>query len=624
MDLLSQRINVTTNGCSTAAGMNANRPDSTAVTPPVVREQASQGVRFMVPLPEPAPAEQQTAAKRARETEPGGEGPPTKRMRTTGASSAEQTAAFSLPSETGLLAMPDDVLPLILAGLDTPETVTDVRHLAWLRACCKDLQKRVAPPLPAIVQNLKYLSSEKNIRAVLSDKLLDGQQVQAQVRALCDRYGDVRVSLRNRAGLLPTSPHLRQRNQNALAGIGESREMRSLLLDLNGAQDVTVKALCDALRQTAPTRVSLKVRGMKWGNGAVAAVLDRISLSDAIVSVTIDGSGGASSSGFQFMERGGWGAKPVQSLGRMLQKTRSLELLDLRWMHPGDDAMEAIALSLAINSTLVHLRLPGNELSEKGMQLLGEALGSNVRLATLMLDENRLGPRGVQGLLAGLRKNRTLTALSLSRCMASDATALELFSLFEHNDTLRKFEFRHAALKGPVVARLARLLQAGRCLETLDLPGSPIGLEGAQAIADLLASDTMLASLDLSCCSLGDNELRLLEQGVLKNTGLRHLSLAGNRDVTSAGISRLARALESHQRIASLNFSGIRIDNIGIKALARSLLANHPTLEQLDLSHCVAAPESRRILAVAMQANTRLKKLVVEKREIDFESDDSE
>ena len=132
------------------------------------------------------------------------------------------------------------------------------------------------------------------------------------------------------------------------------------------------------------------------------------------------------------------------------------------------------------------------------MQLLGQALGNNVGLATLKLAENRLGPRGVQGLLAGLRKNRTLTALSLSRCMASDATALELFSLFEHNDTLRKFDFRHAAIKGPVVACLARRLQAGGRLETLDLPGSPIGPEGALAIGALLASDTMLASLDLS------------------------------------------------------------------------------------------------------------------------------
>jgi Ran GTPase-activating protein (RanGAP) involved in mRNA processing and transport len=624
MDLHSQRIDLTTNGRSIAAAMNANDPNSAAMAPPVMREQAPQGGRLLMSLPEPVPAEQEATAKRGRETEPGEAGPPTKRRRTTGASSAEQTAAFPVQAETGLLDVPDDVLLQIVVGLGTPETVADVRRLESLRACCKDLRKRVAAPLPGAVQDLKYQASEKNIHAVLSDTRLDSHQLQTQVRALCDRYGDVRVSLRNRAGLLPTSPNFHQRNQYALAGIGESRAMRSLLLGLDGAEDVTVKSLCGALRQTAPTRVSLTVCRMKWGNGALAALLDRVSQSDAVVSVAIDGSGGASSSGFRFMDRGGWGAKPVQSLGRMLQKNRSLELLDLSSMYPGDDAMEAIALSLAVNSTLVQLRLPGNALSEKGIQLLGEALGSNVGLATLKLDENRLGPRGARGLLAGLRKNRTLTALSLSRCMASDATALELFSLFEHNDTLRKFEFRHAAIKGPVVACLARLLQAGRRLETLDLPGNPIGPEGAQAIADLLASDTMLSSLDLSCCSLGDDELGVLERGLRKNTGLRHLNLAGNHDVTSAGISRLASALESHQRITSLNFGGIRIDNIGIKALAGSLLANHPTLELLDLSHCVTGPNTRRILAEAMQANTRLKKLVVEKRKIDFESSDSE
>lgn len=624
MDLLSQRINVTTNGGSTAVGMNANSLDSTAMAPPVVREQAPQGGRFMMYLPEPAPAEQGAAAKRARDAEPGDAGPPNKRRRTTGASSAVQAAVSPLQPETGLCAMPDDVLRLIVAALDTAAPMTDVRDLEWLRVCCKDLQKRVAAPLSAVVQDLKYQASEKNIRAVMSNRLLDGQQVQAEVRALCDRYGHVRIPLSNRACLSPPSPYERQRNQDVLAGIGGDREMRSLLLGLNGAKDVTIKALCDALKQTAPTRVSLTVRGMKWGNAAVAALLDRIGQSDAIVSVVIDGSGGASSTGFRFMEQGGWGAKPVQSLRHMLQKNRSLETLDLRWMHPGDDAMAAIAQSLVVNRTLLELRLPGNELSDKSMQLLGAALGRNVKLATLKLDENRLGPRGVRGLLAGLRKNRTLTALSLSRCMASDATALELFSLFEHNDTLRKFEFRHAAIKGPVVACLARLLQAGGRLELLDLPGSPIGPEGAQAIADLLAGDTMLTSLDLSHCSLGDDELRLLAQGLRKNTRLRHLNLAMNAAVTSAGISALAGVLESHRGIASLNLSGIRIDNIGMQGLATSLLANHPALEQLDLSNCATGPKGRRIVAKAMQANTRLKQLVMNDRETWFDATDSD
>ena len=624
MDLQFQCSKVTTTDCSLVVGNNAETPGTAAVAMPVVREQAPRDRFSAMAIPDPMPAAQEAAAKRMRDAESGDAGPPQKRMRTSESSSAMQTEALPLPSDTGLLAIPDDVLLQIVAALDTAEPLSAVRNLQRFRAGCTELQKRVAAPLPALVQNLKYQGSEKKIPKVLWDKLLDGQQVQAQVRALCDRYGDVRVSLRNRGAFLPTSPHLCQRNQNALAGIGDSREMRSLLLILDGARDVTIKALCNALRHAAPTRVSLTVRRMKWGNGAVAALLDRISQSDAIVSVAINGLGGAASSGFCFREQGGWGAKPVQSLGRMLQKNRSLELLDLSWMHPGDDAIEAIAHALAINSTLVELRLPGNELSEKAMQLLGQALGSNVKLATLKLDENRLGPRGVQGLLAGLRKNRTLTALSLSRCMASDASALELFSLFEHNDTLRKFAFRHAATRGPIVACLARLLQAGGGLETLDLTGSPVGPEGAQAIADLLASDTMLASLDLSCGGLGDDEINLLAQGLRKNTRLRHLNLAMNADVTSAGISALASALESHRGIASLNLNGIRLDNIGMQALATGLLANHPALKQLDFSGCATGPEGRRIIANAMQANTRLQKLVVKDRETWFDAADSD
>lgn len=618
MDRLVQLSKAASNGGDIVTGSDADDTGAGAAAMPAVREQMPQDRCGAVSIMFPAPAGQVAAAKRARDPEPGDTGPPAKRMRTTEPSVAQQSAAVPWQAETGLLAMPDDVLMLILPALETGASMADVRDLACLRAGCKDLRKRVAAPLPAVVQDLKYQASEKRIRAVLSNQLLDGQQVQAEVRALCDRYGDVRISLGMMSGSSMLAPHLRQRGHNALAGLRESRDMRSLHLNLDGAQDVTIKELCAALHQKLPTRVSLAVRRMKWGNAAVAALLDRIAENNAIVSVAIDGSGGASSAGFRFRERGGWGAKPAQALGRMLQKNCGLELLDLSWMHPGDDAMKAIAHSLRVNTTLVELRLPGNEISEEGMQLLGQALGSNVKLATLKLDENRLGPHGVQGLLAGLQQNRTLTALSLSRCMASDSTALRLFSLFKTNDTLRKLEFRHAAIKGPIVASLARLLQKGGHLETLDLSGSPIGPEGTQAIADLLSSDTMLASLDLSCCSLGDDELRLLAQGLRQNTRLRHLNLAMNTGVTSVGISALTGALAPHRGIALLNLSGIRIDALGLQTLATNLLANHPTLEQLDLCDCGTGPNSRRIIAEAMQANTRLKKLVVNIRESRF------
>lgn len=97
-----------------------------------------------------------------------------------------------------------------------------------------------------------------------------------------------------------------------------------------------------------------------------------------------------------------------------------------------------------------------------------------------------------------------------------------------------------------------------------------------------------------------------------------------NAEVTSAGISALAGALESHRGIALLNLNGIRLDNIGMQALATSLLANHPALEQLDLSGCATGPKGRRIIANAMQGNTRLKKLVMKDRETWFDATDSD
>ena len=106
MDLQFQRSEVTTNDCSIVVGNNAEKPGSAAVAMPVVREQAPRDRCGAVSITGPAPAAQEAAAKRARDVEPGNAGPPTKRMRTTGASSAVQAADFPLQAETGLLAMP--------------------------------------------------------------------------------------------------------------------------------------------------------------------------------------------------------------------------------------------------------------------------------------------------------------------------------------------------------------------------------------------------------------------------------------------------------------------------------------------------------------------------------------
>jgi Ran GTPase-activating protein (RanGAP) involved in mRNA processing and transport len=482
--------------------------------------------------------------------------------------------------------MPDDVLLEIAATLDSAEPVSAVRDLQRFRAGCKELRQRVAEPPPDLVQNLKYRRSAQQIRAVVTDTTLAAQQVETQVRALCDRYGDVRVVLCKLAGFIPKSPHTHYRNHSALAGIAASRGMRSLRLDLDGARDIRIKALCDALQHKAPTRIALTARKMEWGNVALAKLFGTVGQSESIISLAIACSGGVRSPSSRFMEQGGWAPKTAQALGSMLSTNRRLELLDLSGVYPGAAAMEAIA----------------------------QAMRGNVGLGTLNLDGNALGFDAVQGLLAGLHKNRTLTALSLSRCVPGDAVAPELVSLFEHNDALRRLDLGHNAITGPVAACLARSLQDGRHLVALALPGNPIGSEGALAIGDLLASDTMLTSLDLSDCSIGDDGLLGLAQGLRRNTVLRHLNLALNPDLTAVGIGALASALKAHPGIASLSLCKLRLDLDSAQALAHGLLANHPALESLDMSGCEMELDGTRILVGAMEVNTRLKNLVMDKR----------
>jgi hypothetical protein len=122
---LPQLSKAASNGCDILLGSDADAAGAGATAMPVVREQMPQDRCGLVSIMIPATARQETAAKRVRDPEPGDAGPPAKRMRTTGPSTAQQSPTVPWQSDTGLLAMPDDVLLLILPALGTGASMTD-------------------------------------------------------------------------------------------------------------------------------------------------------------------------------------------------------------------------------------------------------------------------------------------------------------------------------------------------------------------------------------------------------------------------------------------------------------------------------------------------------------------
>lgn len=82
----------------------------------------------------------------------------------------------------------------------------------------------------------------------------------------------------------------------------------------------------------------------------------------------------------------------------------------------GQSGAKALAVALAVNSSLKVLNLTGNAVGDEGAMVLAQTLGaSDTPLEELYLGDNAIGVEGVMEILAALKHNRTLRILDLSK-----------------------------------------------------------------------------------------------------------------------------------------------------------------------------------------------------------------
>lgn len=162
-----------------------------------------------------------------------------------------------------------------------------------------------------------------------------------------------------------------------------------------------------------------------------------------------------------------------------LSRCKSLELLDLSYMHLTLGQMEDLATSIRTNSSIKRLLLNDLDRTSDSMVLapLLRALGDNRTLLSLELGRNSLVDADVEILGQSLASNKILSSLTLSGCGLTDALG----------------------------SKIAQYLPS-LSLKDLDLSFNDIGRDGAGSILEVLRSKPVtIQSLCLhnSCWSVG-------------------------------------------------------------------------------------------------------------------------
>lgn len=176
-------------------------------------------------------------------------------------------------------------------------------------------------------------------------------------------------------------------------------------------------------------------------------------------------------------------AAGMRPLAELLRVNRTLRVLDLVNCGLLDDGLKVIldALSGADgNTTLRHLYVGTNGVTEASAGRIAEFLAGDCGLESLYLSCNRLGDDGAIAVARGLADNRTLQRLSLASNRIGPRGAAALAEALARHPTLKLLDL------GFTKATVA-VGELGNCL----------GDEGARSLATMLRDNRSLVALDL-------------------------------------------------------------------------------------------------------------------------------
>ncbi|EDO40061.1 predicted protein, partial [Nematostella vectensis] len=245
------------------------------------------------------------------------------------------------------------------------------------------------------------------------------------------------------------------------------------------------------------------------------------------------------------------------ALAKYVTKTKSLQSLDISYNHISDVGKKAIidacsennstlstfhihspsiddncAIALAEvlsgNTTLTDIYIGGEILGDAGVQYIAEALKFNTTIRTLAINPGRVTPDAGQAFGEMLRHNNTITRLTSIHSHGNivDLGAQRISDGLALNTKVTELTLVNAGIGPSGTRALAKAIQN---VTLLDMSANPIGLEGLNAIANILQDNSCrLKSLILDGCCINMDGARSISKALSKNTSLEKLSLACN------------------------------------------------------------------------------------------------
>ncbi|XP_041843062.1 F-actin-uncapping protein LRRC16A-like isoform X2 [Melanotaenia boesemani] len=316
----------------------------------------------------------------------------------------------------------------------------------------------------------------------------------------------------------------------------------------------------------------------------------------------------------------------VSSLGAQFAKLRvGLKHLNFSRTSLSPKGVNSLCQSLSANpsipSSLVHLDLSGNMLRGDDMQHFYNFLGQPNSLTTLDLSNTDCSLDQVcSALLRGSVQH--LSVLNVSKSIFPHRKGKEVPPSFKHffSSAMALSSINVSGTKLPPEALKALLLglASNPSLKdvSLDLSCCELRSGGSQILEGCIAEIPNISSLDISDNGL-DSELSTLLVWLAKNRSIKHLSLGKNfNNIKSKNLAPVLDSLvhmiqEEESPLTSLSLADSRLKSD--LTIVLNALGSNSTLTRLDISGNAMGDMGAKMLAKALQINSKLRTVIWDK-----------
>ncbi|CAJ1061753.1 F-actin-uncapping protein LRRC16A-like isoform X2 [Xyrichtys novacula] len=316
----------------------------------------------------------------------------------------------------------------------------------------------------------------------------------------------------------------------------------------------------------------------------------------------------------------------VSSLGAQFAKLRiGLKHLNFSRTSLSPKGVNSLCQSLSANpsipSSLVHLDLSGNVLRGDDMQHFYHFLGQPNSLSTLDLSNTDCSLDQVcSALLRGSVQH--LTVLNVSKSVFPHRKGKEVPPSFKHffSSAMSLSSINVSGTKLPPEALKALLLGLASNLNlkdvSIDLSCCELRSGGSQILEGCIAEIPNISSLDISDNGL-DSDLSTLLVWLAKNRSIRHLSMGKNfNNIKSKNLAPVLDSLvhliqEEESPLTSLSLADSRLKTD--LTIVLNALGSNSSLTRLDISGNAMGDMGAKMLAKALQINSKLRTVIWDK-----------